>query len=162
MFDAVADESPVGQLLAKAWTRSAFHDRSWFEVLYANDGSIPPADFASLRQHVLAPIPARAARQLAEAALERRLELGGKGIADLVRAWTGPTILVFAPRDNLIHPEFAVPVRDLLPKDKQKVLVLDALAGLKHDYGHLGMLLGRDAPAEVFAPAARLLDEVAR
>lgn len=140
----------------------AFHDRTWFDVLYANDGSIPAESFASMRAHVLAPVPARALGQLAEAARERRLTLGGKAIAEVIGAWKGPTVLVFAPRDNLVHPEFAVPVRDILPKHQQKVIVLDALANLKHDYGHLGMLLGRDAPMEVFGPASKLLDEVAR
>ncbi|MGC4114393.1 MAG: alpha/beta hydrolase [Myxococcales bacterium] len=147
-------------LSLSALTRSSlFGERTWFELLYANDGSFAPRDYASLRQHVLAPVSRRALRQLADAARTRTLTLGGKGIAEVLRPWAGPTLLVFAPRDNVIHPEFAVPVRDLLPKEQQKVLVLDALANLKHDYGHLGMLLGKDAPAEVFGPVSKLLDE---
>jgi pimeloyl-ACP methyl ester carboxylesterase len=156
------ETAPPWLRLASLTAAELFGQRTWFEILYANDGSIPAADFASLRQHALAPVPVRAVRQLADAARARKLTLGGKSVAELIGGWNGPTLLVFAPRDNLVHPEYAVPVRDLLPKDRQRVLVLDALAGLKHDYGHLGMLLGRDAPAEVFAPAAKILDEVAQ
>ena len=80
----------------------------------------------------------------------------------MVRAWSGPTLLVIAPRDNWIHPEFAVPVRDLLSRERCRLVVLGALSGCHHDYGHLGMLLGDDAGRDVFARVARFLDEGAR
>lgn len=146
--------------LASLTRTTMLGDRSWFEVLFANDGSIRAEEHAALRQHVLAPLPRDAARQLAQAARERSLALGGRPIKDLVRGFAGPTLLVFAPRDNAIHPEFSVPVRDLLPRPP-RVVVLDRLANLRHDYGHLGMLLGDAAPADVFAPIAAFLHEVA-
>jgi pimeloyl-ACP methyl ester carboxylesterase len=136
-----------------------FGARSWFEILFANDGSLDGARFASLRLHVLAPVPRAAALQVARSLRERRLELGGKDVRDIVRGWGGPTLLVIAPRDNWIHPEFAVPVRDLLGRERCRLMVLGALSGCRHDYGHLGMLLGDDAGRDVFSRVARFLDE---
>lgn len=154
------DEAPPWIDLAALTREQLYGRRSAFEVLLANDGSFEAADLTSLRRHVLAPVPREAARQLGEAMVARRLELAGRPVQELVRGWAGRTLLVFAPRDNWVHPEFAVPVRDLLPRSACRVVVLDVLAGAHRDYGHLGMLLGRRAPGDVFAHVARFLAEV--
>jgi pimeloyl-ACP methyl ester carboxylesterase len=143
-------------------TRAAFAGRrSWFEVLFANDGSLDAGELASLRLHVLAPVPRAAALQLRDALREKQLAIGGRTLTDLMRAWSGPTLLVIAPRDNWIHPEQSVPLRDLSPRGRCQMLVLDVINGAHLDYGHLGMLLGREAGPDVFGKVARFLDRSA-
>ncbi len=146
-----------------ALTRERMHgQRTWFEVLFANDGSLDEGTMRSARLHVLAPVHRRVVRQLAEAVRTRELLLGGVPVVERLRGWTGPTVLVFAPRDNWIHPEWAVPVRDVLGHERCRVHVLDVLAGLRQDHGHLGMLLGRHVDEEVFKPVLRDLAELTR
>ncbi|MBI5548778.1 MAG: alpha/beta fold hydrolase [Deltaproteobacteria bacterium] len=174
LIDPDQSSEPAAALLAQvekapAWIDLAllsraplFGKRSWFEVLWANDGSFDAEELNRLRLHVLAPVPRDAARQLAEAVRRRRLELGGVSVAGSIRGWQGPALLVFAPRDNLIHPEFATPARDLLSRERCQIHVLAPLSGARRDYGHLGMVLGQNAPGDVFAKVQRFLEEVSQ
>ena len=134
-----------------------FFGRSAFEVLLANDASLDASRLDALRLHVLAPVPRTVALQVAQAVRERRLVIGVP-VARLLEGWRGPTLLLIAPRDNWIHPEFALPARELVAGARCELRVLDPLSGAKRDYGHLGMLLGQEASEDVFSPVARFLD----
>jgi pimeloyl-ACP methyl ester carboxylesterase len=155
LMDGVG-EAPPWIDLAILTRAPLFGSRSWFEILFANDGSLDSSQFADLRLHVLAPVPRQVAQQVVQAIRERRVRLGAP-LEELVRGWTGRTLLLFAPRDNWIHPEFSVPARELLTQARVEVRVLDPLIAAR-DYGHLGMLLGREAPEDVFAPILRFLE----
>jgi hypothetical protein len=62
-------------------------------------------------------------------------------------------------QDNFAHPEFGAPLRELAPAPVRMEL-LTRVNLLSEDYTHLSLLHGAGAPAEIFGPLLRFLDEV--
>lgn len=133
-------------------------DRTWFELMLANDGSIHRERAERMRTRLLTTVSDRLAAQLASFMRRREILVGGEDVRATIAAFRGPSLLVFAPRDNWIHPEFATPARDLLDRSQMKVRVLTRLESAAVDYGHLGMLLGSRAERDVFAPVLAFLE----
>ncbi len=156
LIDSV-ESAPPWIPLPKWSQQLLFGRRSWFEVMLAGDDSLARDFVARMGPHLVAPIPKRFGRQLVGFARDGAVTVGGKRAAELAKCWPGPTLLVVAPRDNWIHPEFAWPLRDLLPKERTKLLVLNRLEGAHFDYGHVGMLLGSRAQDDVFDPVLRFI-----
>lgn len=82
---------------------------------------------------------------------------GGTLSARLAR-YALPTLLFLPQGDNLAHAEFASPLRTLAPHARIHEHLLNRLEGTAEDYSHLSMLLGSDAPKDLFAPLLEFLD----
>lgn len=138
-----------------------FGPRTWFDVMLANDGGIPKSDRDRMRKEMLAPIPRALVLELARGVAGGRLELSGRDVRQWVRGYPGRALLVFAPRDNWIHPELSTPWRDVLAPARTRVKVLSSVEGARRDYGHLGMLRAESAERDVFAPVYEFTSEEA-
>ena len=160
---------PMAKLLeavamAPAWIdlpslskQELFAGRSWFEVLIANDGTVAEGVAEDFRSRVLTPLPRRLLQELAGFMREKKLEIDGAEVKVQVASWKGPTLVVYAPRDNWVHPEFATPIRDVLGRARLTVKVLNRAEGASLDYGHLGLLIGSRAEREIWTPVLRFL-----
>ncbi|MFN7130456.1 MAG: hypothetical protein ACK4N5_00140, partial [Myxococcales bacterium] len=151
------DGAPPWLDLARLSTAPLF-GRTWYEVMVAGDGALPPSEAERLRTRVLATVPKRLVRQLAGFMRQRAITVGGEDVRTQIAKYRGRSLLVFAPRDNWIAPELATPARDLLDRSKQTVKVLTRLEAAAVEYGHLGMLHGSAAPADVFAPILAFIE----
>ncbi len=160
---------PMGALLAQlempprwldlaALSANPLFGRTWYELLLAGDGSISKRDGERLRTRVLTTVSGRLAAQLAAFMRQRQILVGGVDVRGTIAKFRGPSLLVFAPRDNWIHPEFATPARDLLDRSAMRVRVLSRLEAAHVDYGHLGMLHGNRAERDVFAPVLAFIE----
>ena len=145
--------------LRLASRRPLFEDRSWFEVMVANDEGLAAAPLRAMRLSLLAPLPRALIEDLLRFAREKRIVVGGEDVRESIARYRGRSLLVIAPRDNWIHPEFATPLVDSLGRERVEVLVLNPLEGARLEYGHLGMLLGSEAPRDVWAPILAFVKE---
>ncbi|HCF61664.1 MAG TPA: hypothetical protein DFS52_27160 [Myxococcales bacterium] len=141
--------------------RPLFYGRSWFEVMLASDRSISAHELAELRRLTVSRVPRNLVAQLGGFMKAGAITVSGEDVRAIAGRYPGPSLLLFAPRDNWIHPEFSTPLRDVLP-GRTHVRVLSLVEGALLDYGHLGMLFGRWSRLDVYDPVLRFLKAEAR
>jgi len=151
-------EVPPWLDLAALVRRPLFGARSWLDIMVANDGAMPAEKVERLRRFALSPVPRGLVEDVFSFMKSGRVLVGGDDVRDTIRRYSGPSLLFFAPRDNWIHPEFATPMRDVLPGEKQ-VRVLSVLEGSAVDLGHFGLLFADSARLSTFGPIVQFLKE---
>jgi hypothetical protein len=148
--------------LAAASGAPLFGTSSWFDLLLANGGGIPPGEKRSARLVLLSAVPARLVADVVRFMGERKITLSGAEARTLISGWRGRSLLFVAPRDNWIHPEVALPLLGWLDPRSTQARTLSPIEGAGTDYGHLGMLLGPDAERDVWSPILDFVNEVGR
>ena len=133
-------------------------EASAFEMLFCHHGLFGPGVVDLLRDAASDLDPTEASEWLTWLR-NGDLPLGdGTSVTTRLAAYDRPTLLFLPLGDNLAHPEFAAPLRELAPRAHVQLHMLSKLELLAEDYSHLSMLQGRDAPQDVFAPALEFLD----
>src|SRR5690606_722110 len=103
-------------------------------------------------------LPPRLVEELLVWLREGTLRLGpGDTLTTRLADYDRPTLLFLPLGDNLAPPEAAAPLRELSPRAQVTPRQLSRLDLLEEDYSHLGVLQGRHAPRDVWAPALRFL-----
>jgi pimeloyl-ACP methyl ester carboxylesterase len=71
---------------------------------------------------------------------------------------TTPTLLLAGPRDVLAPPDAVKVTYESLGSTDKQFLICSRAQGLRVNYGHFDMVIGREAPAEIFPQVARWIE----
>jgi len=71
-----------------------------------------------------------------------------------------PALVVGGQADRIAHPRTVEAGFERLGSEPKRLLLVGRRNGHQHDYGHVDLTFGRAAPAEVFDPVARWLEQV--
>jgi pimeloyl-ACP methyl ester carboxylesterase len=77
--------------------------------------------------------------------------------AELQRITT-PALLLAGPRDVLATPDAVKTTFEALGSSEKQFMICSRAQGLRVNYGHFDLVIGREAPVEVFPLVARWLD----
>ena len=77
--------------------------------------------------------------------------------AELSRITT-PALLLAGPRDMLATPDAVKATFEALGSTDKQFMICSRAQGLSVNYGHFDLVIGREAPAEIFPLVARWLD----
>lgn len=78
--------------------------------------------------------------------------------AELARIST-PALLLAGPRDVLASPDAVKDTFDALGSKDKRFFICSRAQGLRVNYGHFDLVIGREAPAEIFPMVVRWLDQ---
>jgi hypothetical protein len=132
---------------------------SAFEMIFCHHGVFWPGDVGRLRT-VVGDLDRVEAGEWLEWLRSGDLALGdGSTVRGRLAKYDRPTLLFLPLGDNLAHPEFASPLRELAPRAPIRLRTLSKLELLAEDYSHLSLVQGRNASKDVFAPALEFLDQ---
>jgi len=131
-----------------------------FEMLYAHRSRFPFASVNTLGAVAFDDLGEPASGEWLRWMKTGDLQLaGGETVSQRLARYALPTLLFLPQGDNVAHPEFAAPLRTVAPRAAVRLYLLNRVEGMAEDDSHLAMLLGTNAPREVFAPLLRFLDE---
>lgn len=153
---AVFDRVPAGRLGALAAPVATPARHPAIHLLW-NPDNLAPATARRLAAHGTSDISATAFGQIARSTAERRLtSVDGRVdyTAQLGRI-TAPLFLVAGAADGLAPPGLLMQVFDAVGAADKRLEVAARANGYLNDYGHLDLVVGRHAPAEIFGQVAR-------
>ncbi|MGQ0508468.1 MAG: alpha/beta hydrolase [Myxococcaceae bacterium] len=162
---AVAPDPPslfMGKLLEKKgqWAQltSSPEGAALFEILFLRNGRLPIGRAEALQERLLGNLSPSAAVELERWMIQGELAYpDGTTLCTRLGTYDRTTLLVLGIGDNFAQADFASPLRDLAPKAKMTVRVLNRREGFTEDYSHLSMLHGRAAAAEIERKTVRFL-----
>ncbi len=156
---ALFTRAPSGSLGALGAPVAAPARDPLLHVLW-NPDNLAPAVARRLAAHATEDISTVAVGQLVDSGPARRLRSAdGRWdyTANLARI-TAPLLLVAGAADALGRPALLMQVYDAIASADRQVRVFARAHGDRHDYGHLDLVVGDAAAAEVFPVVARWID----
>jgi pimeloyl-ACP methyl ester carboxylesterase len=133
---------------------------SLFRVLY-NPDNMDPAVIRRLLSCALDDVPARLLLEYLTAAFPHGNGAAGEAFAYEKRLGevSAPLLLLGGAIDRICPPANLRAVHDRVGSEVKRLRILGRDTGCQHDYGHHDLLIGKNAPAEVYAHVAAWLDE---
>lgn len=149
----LAHHGPLGSLYVEPTGARAF------ELLYLHHGRFQDRSVGGLEAAIFHDLGEPASHEWLGWMETGDLRLAdGEPISSRLSRYALPTLLFLPQGDNLAHAEFASPLREVAPRAKVRMALLNRLGGMAEDYAHLSMLLGTHADRDVFARLLAFLD----